>query len=69
MTTKDLETHKALEIRATTVRFRISVSKDVAILLANMSDELQISIPTLTKQLLLAQLGLSNGNNNHHASD
>ena len=46
MTIKDLEGHKALEIRKNTVRFRISVPKDVAILLANIADELQLSIPT-----------------------
>lgn len=69
MTIKDLEGHKALEIRKNTVRFRISVPKDVAILLANIADELQLSIPTLTKQLLLERLGLSHGNTTDRSSD
>ena len=69
MTTKDLEGHKALEIRKNTVRFRISVPKDVAILLANIANELHLSIPTLTKQLLLEHLGLSNGTTTDRTPD
>lgn len=66
---KDFEGHKGLEIRKTTVRYRISVPKDVAILLANISDELQLSIPTLTKQLLMERLGLSHGTNKNRNPD
>lgn len=64
-----LNNTSGLEVRKTTARFRITMSKEEAFILTSIANELGISIQTLTLQLLRQQLGLSNGNNNHHAPD